>query len=148
MLVPTSDEYARYLGGSSTFSGIVIGIPTVGAGLALWPMVRYDKGNYKMALHVACATNILGSIFYAMAYRLDFLYLILIGRIVSGVGQTGSMYAKRYCSDSRIVGVRQRTTLASWLVITQGLGISAGPFLGGLGYQVGFSNEICESSVF
>lgn len=31
------------------------------------------------------------------------------------------MYCKRYCSDGRIVGMRQRTTLAGWLVLGQGL---------------------------
>lgn len=32
--------------------------------------------------------------------------------------------------------------MASWLVITQGLGMSLGPFAGGLLYKVGFSNPV------
>lgn len=44
------------------------------------------------------------------------------------------MYCKRFCSDSRIVGVRRRTTLAGWLVLGQGIGFSLGPFAGGLLY--------------
>lgn len=52
------------------------------------------------------------------------------------------MYCKRYCSDPRIVGVRRRTTLASWLVIGQGLGMSLGPFAGGLLYKIGFKNPV------
>jgi hypothetical protein len=52
------------------------------------------------------------------------------------------MYNKKYCSDARMVGIRRRTTLGSWIVITQGLGMSLGPFAGGLLYKVGFKNRI------
>jgi len=75
-----------------------------------------------------------------MAYRTRFLYMILIGRCLNGISFTGFMYAKRYCTDPRIVGIRRRTTLASFLVIGQGLGMSLGPFLGGLLYKIGFSS--------
>lgn len=84
----------------------------------------------------------MGHILYASAYRANYLYLILIGRIVSGFGFSLWMYCKRYCSDPRIVGVRRRTTLASWLVMGQGLGMSLGPFAGGLLYKIGFTNSI------
>ena len=79
---------------------------------------------------------------YALAYQADYLYLSLIGRMVSGIGFTIFMYCKRYCSDSRIVGIRRRTTLASWLVMGQGIGMSLGPFAGGLLYKVGFKNSV------
>ncbi|KAH7921373.1 MFS general substrate transporter [Leucogyrophana mollusca] len=141
-VVPTSNQYAEYLGGSSTFSGIVIGIPTLFSGLALIPMARLDKGTYKVPLHIACAAGILGHLLYACAYRARFLYLILIGRCINGVAFTFFMYCKRYCADSRIVGIRRRTTLASWQVICQGLGMSLGPFMGGLLYKVGFKNSM------
>ena len=48
------------------------------------------------------------------------------------------MYAKKYCSDPRIVGIRQRTTLAACLVMGQASGVSLGPFLGGVLYKIGF----------
>lgn len=85
---------------------------------------------------------ILGNLLHALAFLADFLYLILIGRIVAGFGFTSFMFTRRYCSDPRIVGVRRRTILASWVVLGQGIGFSAGPFLGGLLYKVGFSNKI------
>lgn len=91
---------------------------------------------------MACACMVLGSILYALAYRAKFLYLILFGRIVQGFGFTQWMYTKRYCSDPRLVGVRKRTTLAGWLVLGQGCGMSFGPFLGGLLYKIGFPNTV------
>ncbi|OAX33008.1 MFS general substrate transporter [Rhizopogon vinicolor AM-OR11-026] len=142
IVVSSSNEYGEYLGGTATFSGIVIGIPAVFAGLALIPLTRYDKGMYKMPLHVSCCFAILGNISYALAYRVNFLYLILIGRCLNGVAFSMFMYCKRYCTDPRIVGIRRRTTLASWLVICQGVGMSLGPFLGGLLYNIGFSNSL------
>lgn len=93
-------------------------------------------------MHFACGSALLGNVLYALAYHTNFLYLILIGRIVSGFGFTFWMYCKRYCSDPRIVGVRRRTTLASYLVIGQGCGFALGPFIGGLLYKVGFASGI------
>lgn len=95
-----------------------------------------------MPLHVSCGASIVGHILYSCAYPAHYLYLILIGRMVSGIAFTFWMYCKRYCSDARIVGVRRRTTLASFLVMGQGLGMSAGPFFGGLLYRIGFKNRI------
>lgn len=141
IIVSSSNKYAEYLGGNATFSGVVIGIPTAFAGLSLIPLTKYDKGMYKMPFHVSCCFAILGHVAYALAFRANFLYLILIGRCLNGVAFSMFMYCKRYCTDPRIVGIRRRTTLASWLVICQGMGISLGPFLGGVLYKVGFSNS-------
>ncbi|PBL03464.1 MFS general substrate transporter [Armillaria gallica] len=142
IIVSSSNDYAIYLGGNSTFSGVVIGIPTVFAAIAVVPLLKYDGGGYKLPLHVSCAASIVGLLLYALAYPLHYLYLILLGRIVNGIGFSMWMYHKRYCADPRIVGIRRRTTLASWLVMGQGAGMTLGPFLGGLLYkEVGFANR-------
>jgi len=142
IVVSSSSEYAKHLGGTSTFSGLTIGIPVVFAGLALVPMMKYDGGGYKLPLHFACACAIIGNILYSLAYAANWLYLILVGRMVSGLAMTFFLYSKRYCSDPRIVGIRRRTTLAGWLVLGQSFGFSIGPFLGGLLYKIGFSNSV------
>ncbi|EIN04013.1 MFS general substrate transporter [Punctularia strigosozonata HHB-11173 SS5] len=142
VVVSSSNEYAKHLGGTSTFSGVVIGIPTAVSGLALLPIMKYDRNGYKIPLHIACASAILGHILYALAYKTNFLYLILIGRMVNGIAFTSFMYTKKYCSDSRVVGIRRRTTLASWLVMGQGVGMTLGPFAGGLLFKIGFANPI------
>jgi hypothetical protein len=95
IVVSSSSAYAEHLGGNATFSGVVIGIPTVFAGLALIPMMRYDGGGYRRPLHGICASAILGHVIYALAYRANFLYLILLGRMVNGLAFTGFMYTKR-----------------------------------------------------
>ncbi|TFK28352.1 MFS general substrate transporter [Coprinopsis marcescibilis] len=142
IIVSSASAYAEYLGGSATFSGLTIGIPPVFGGLALLVTTRFDRGQYKACFQLAYASAILGNILYALAYKAHFLYLILIGRCVSGVAFISFMYSKRYCADPRIVGIRRRTTLASWLVVGQGLGFSAGPFLGGVLYKIGFADQV------
>ncbi|RPD58212.1 MFS general substrate transporter [Lentinus tigrinus ALCF2SS1-7] len=142
IIVSSSNDYAQHLGGTSTFSGLVIGIPTAVSGLTLIPMMRFDQGVYWRPLHFACASMVLGNVLYGLAYRANWLYLILMGRMVSGFGFTLWMYIKRYCSDPRIVGIRRRTTLAGWQVLGQGIGFSLGPFVGGLLYKIGFNNSV------
>ncbi|CAA7267687.1 unnamed protein product [Cyclocybe aegerita] len=142
IVVSSASAYAEYLGGSPTFAGLTIGVPALCSGLALLVITRVDGGRYDGPLNLSYAAMILGNVLYALAYRANWLYLILIGRIVSGFGFTCFLYSKRYCSDPRIVGIRRRTTLASWLVVGQGIGFAAGPFFGGLLYKIGFSNPI------
>jgi len=95
-------------------------------------------GAYNIPIHLCCFAAILGNLCHALAHKANFLYLILIGRMIMGVSFTFFMYAKKYCSDPRIVGIRQRTTLAAYLVVGQGIGLSLGPFLGGALYKIGF----------
>ena len=58
--------------------------------------------------------------------------------MIMGFAFTFFMYSKKYCTDPRIVGIRRRTTLAAYLVVGQGTGLSLGPFLGGVLFKIGF----------
>ncbi|KAF7356130.1 hypothetical protein MVEN_00943600 [Mycena venus] len=145
--VSSAALYAVYLGGSALFSGLTIGIPIVFSGLALIPLTRYDGGRYSLPLKVAHLSVFLGSILHAGAYRAHFLYLILMGRIVSGLGFIGFVYTKCYCSDPRIIGIWRRTTFASWIVLGQAFGFSVGPFVGGLLYKTSAPPAPTEVSV-
>ncbi|RPD58209.1 hypothetical protein L227DRAFT_629967 [Lentinus tigrinus ALCF2SS1-6] len=132
--------YAQHL-------GLVIGIPTTVSGLTLIPMMHFDQGVYWRPLHFACASMVLGNVLYGLAaYRANWLYLILMGRMVNGFGFTLWMYIKRHCSDPWIVGIRRRTTLAGWQVLGQGIGFSLGPFVGGLLYVYNISNTRSAST--
>ncbi|KAL1749293.1 major facilitator superfamily domain-containing protein [Schizophyllum fasciatum] len=143
IIVSSASSYAEFLGGTAVFSGLVIGIPPAVSALILVPLTRRDGGKYSMPFFLSYGASVIGCMLYALAYRANFLYLILIGRIVSGVGFVSFMYCKRYITDPRIVGIRRRTTLGSYLVLGQGIGFSLGPFLGGLLYKfVGFRDGL------
>lgn len=45
IIVSSSNLYAEHLGGTATFAGLVIGIPTVFSGLTLIPLLRLDQGQ-------------------------------------------------------------------------------------------------------
>ncbi|BFZ62644.1 hypothetical protein YB2330_003745 [Saitoella coloradoensis] len=140
IVIPTSSTYAKSLGGTNTISGAIIGVPTACAALCLAPMLRISKNGYGRPLKIGCLAMALGQFLYAIADRTGWLYLILIGRIVSGPGQVYLMFGKRFCTDPRQVGLRRRATLASWLVLTQAAGTMIGPFAGALLYRIGVSS--------
>ncbi|KAF8885257.1 membrane transporter [Gymnopilus junonius] len=142
IIVSSASVYAELLGGTATFSGLIIGIPPAISGLSLLFISRYDGGRYGVPLNISYISLVLGNILYALAYRAQWLYLLLIGRIVTGLSFIAFMYSKRFCTDPRLVGIRRRTTLAGWLVVGQAFGFSVGPFFGGLLYKVGFGNKV------
>ncbi|PPQ80527.1 hypothetical protein CVT26_004310 [Gymnopilus dilepis] len=142
IIVSSASVYAELLGGTPTFSGLTIGIPPAISGIFLIFITRYDRGQYGRPLLISITAFILGNTIYALAYPLHLLPLLLLGRIVSGFGFISFMYSKRFCADPRIVGVRRRTTLAGYLVLGQAVGFSAGPFLGGVLYKVGFEDRV------
>jgi len=53
IIVSSGDAYTEYLGGSATFSGLVIGIPAFVSGMTLVPLVRRDGG---MQSHPFCVS--------------------------------------------------------------------------------------------
>lgn len=48
IVVSSSNEYAQYLGGTPTFSGLTIGIPTGVGFLTLLPLTWIDKSESLM----------------------------------------------------------------------------------------------------
>lgn len=46
-------------------------------------------GVYNLPIHFACGSMVLGNVLYALAYKANWLYLILIGRMVSWVSLPG-----------------------------------------------------------
>ncbi|KAF8991308.1 hypothetical protein BDQ17DRAFT_1413745 [Cyathus striatus] len=113
IVVPSASLYVEYLGGTSTFSGLVLGIPTAISGIALLVVKRFDGGQYRRPFVIAYIAALIGNVIYALAYTFNFLYLLLIGRMIVGISFTSFMYSRMYCTDPRIVGIRRRTTLAS-----------------------------------
>jgi hypothetical protein len=57
IIVSSANAYAEHLGGSSTFSGLTIGVPAVFAALTLIPMVRYDGGQFYIYFELFMLTS-------------------------------------------------------------------------------------------
>ncbi|KAH0834726.1 hypothetical protein J3R83DRAFT_10277 [Lanmaoa asiatica] len=134
----SSSEYAEYVDGSATESGVVIRIPSLFSGIILIPMTRYDKGRYTTALHIGRFASILGYVAYAIAYRANFLHLIFIGRCLTGISFLGLMYCKRYCTDPLIVGDDALQLVSDWT----SSGSDPWSVPRGVLYNVGFQSAI------
>ena len=59
IIVSSSNAYAQHLGGTSTFSGLVIGIPTVFSGLALLPLLKLDQGMSHFSCQVLMCNSVI-----------------------------------------------------------------------------------------
>ncbi|EEB05431.1 membrane transporter [Schizosaccharomyces japonicus yFS275] len=137
IVIPISAEYSRHLGGTSSFSGIIIGTPTIVALLLLYPMLKFSLAKngrmiYKRPIIVCAIGSILGHVLYSLADYVNWLYLILISRLFFGVACTMFLYHKRYVTDKTLVSPRYRTPLATCTTLAQAMGMCVGPFLGGL----------------
>ncbi|KAF8991306.1 major facilitator superfamily domain-containing protein [Cyathus striatus] len=138
--VPSASLYVEYLGGTPTFSGLVLGIPTAISGIALLVVKRFDGGQYRRPFVITYISAIVGNAVYALAYTFNFLYLLLIARMILGISFTSFMFSRKYCTDPRLVGIRRRTTLASWYVLGPAFGFSVGTWVGGMLYKIGSGN--------
>ncbi|CAA20912.1 Membrane transporter [Schizosaccharomyces pombe] len=137
--LPTSASYTQSLGGTNAFSGLVIGIPTLISLIFLYPMLCFANPKsangytlYFRPMVVSSFAHIFGHLLYCMAYRANWIYLILIGRMLNGIGFTTFLYHKKYTTDKLLVGQNRRTFLATMNILAQTLGFMAGPFLGGI----------------
>ncbi|KAI9003126.1 major facilitator superfamily domain-containing protein [Gaertneriomyces semiglobifer] len=144
IIIPTVTDYSLSLNGGAIFSGLVIGVVTLTSFVSLIPLTRTPllRDTYTPALSLACVTLILGHTLYALADIAQSRYLILFGRIVNGVGFTGWLTVKRYCTDPRIVGLRRRTMCSALLVAAQTLGMVVGPLVGGQMARIGGNSKI------
>ncbi|XP_024533708.1 uncharacterized MFS-type transporter C330.07c [Selaginella moellendorffii] len=113
--------------------GLTVGVVTLVSFILVIPLSKLPKfkRKYSPTLDLSSACLILGHIIYALADRTGVLYLVLVGRMINGIGLTGCFFLKRYCTDPCIVGVRRRTTCTSLLILAQTLGMVAGPIVGG-----------------
>ncbi|XP_024545314.1 uncharacterized MFS-type transporter C330.07c [Selaginella moellendorffii] len=130
IIVPTATSYTKHLGGESLFSGLTVGVVTLVSFILVIPLSKLPKfkRKYSPTLDLSSACLILGHI---IADRTGVLYLVLLGRMINGIGLTGCFFLKRYCTDPCIVGVRRRTTCTSLLILAQPLGMVPGPIVGG-----------------
>ncbi|KAJ0408967.1 hypothetical protein P43SY_002846 [Pythium insidiosum] len=134
IIIPTATQYARSLGATDLYSGLVIGGITLMSAVTLIPLnsVAVFRDYYRPTLDLAAGALVLGHLLYGIAGYCNSLALLLVGRLVNGLGFTGWLFVKRYCTDPRVVGLRRRTMCTNMLVAAQTLGMVCGPLFGSL----------------
>lgn len=100
VVAPTSGEYARLLGMSSTLSGLIIGLTPAAALLSSLVYSMWSNHSFKDPILCCIVCAFTGNVFYGMALQWDASWMILVGRLLTGFG------GPRVISRRYIVGKR------------------------------------------
>ncbi|KAJ3692688.1 hypothetical protein LUZ60_011783 [Juncus effusus] len=129
IVVPTADDYSVSLGAAPTVCGIIIGSMAVAQIFSSVYFSAWSNKSYFKPLLFSCVVLCLGNVLYALAYDLDSLAVLLIGRVLCGMGSARAVN-RRYISDQ--VPTKYRMQASAAFVSASALGMACGPALSGL----------------
>uniref|UniRef100_A0A0D9XFT4 SPX domain-containing protein n=1 Tax=Leersia perrieri TaxID=77586 RepID=A0A0D9XFT4_9ORYZ len=135
IIVPTADDYATSLGAAATVCGVIIGSMAVAQVFSSVYFSAWSNRSYFRPLLFSSVVLLLGNVMYALAYDLDSLTILLIGRVLCGMGSARAVN-RRYISDCVPPRIRMQASAA--FVSASALGMACGPALAGL-LQTNFS---------
>ena len=84
IVVPTADDYSMSLGAAATVCGIVIGAMAVAQVFSSVYFSAWSNRSYFRPLIFSSVALFLGNTLYALAYDLQSLWVLLIGRLCCG----------------------------------------------------------------
>ena len=84
IVVPTADDYSMSLGAAATVCGIVIGAMAVAQVFSSVYFSAWSNRSYFRPLIFSSIALFLGNLLYALAYDLQSLWVLLIGRLCCG----------------------------------------------------------------
>ncbi|XP_062146090.1 SPX domain-containing membrane protein At4g22990-like [Alnus glutinosa] len=128
IVVPTADNYSMSLGAAATVCGIVIGAMAVAQVFSSVYFSAWSNKSYFKPLVFSSIVLFLGNILYALAYDVNSIAVLLIGRLFCGLGSARAVN-RRYISDC--VPQKFRMQASAGFVSASALGMACGPALGG-----------------
>lgn len=84
IVVPTADNYSVSLGAAATVCGIIIGSMAVAQIFSSVYLSRWSNKSYFWPLVFSSLVLCLGNLLYAVAYDLNSLWILLLGRLLCG----------------------------------------------------------------
>lgn len=84
IVVPTADDYSMSLGAAATVCGVVIGAMAVAQVFSSVYFSAWSNRSYFRPLIFSSVALFLGNLLYALAYDLQSLWVLLIGRLCCG----------------------------------------------------------------
>ncbi|KAK3129677.1 hypothetical protein QOZ80_6BG0483180 [Eleusine coracana subsp. coracana] len=129
IIVPTADDYATSLGAAATVCGVIIGSMAVAQVFSSVYFSAWSNRSYFRPLLFSSVVLLLGNVLYALAYDLDSLVILLLGRLLCGLGSARAVN-RRYISDCVPPRIRMQASAA--FVSASALGMACGPALAGL----------------
>ncbi|CAD6262631.1 unnamed protein product [Miscanthus lutarioriparius] len=128
IIVPTADDYAVSLGAAATVCGVIIGSMAVAQVFSSVYFSAWSNKSYFKPLVFSSIMLFLGNMLYALAYDLNSLIVLLIGRLLCGLGSARAVN-RRYISDC--VPLKMRLQASAGFVSASALGMACGPALAG-----------------
>ncbi|OEL15966.1 SPX domain-containing membrane protein, partial [Dichanthelium oligosanthes] len=129
IIVPTADDYATSLGAAATVCGVIIGSMAVAQIFSSVYFSAWSNRSYFRPLLFSSIVLLLGNVMYALAYDLDSLVILLVGRLLCGLGSARAVN-RRYISDCVPPRIRMQASAA--FVSASALGMACGPAVAGL----------------
>ncbi|XP_022851162.1 SPX domain-containing membrane protein At4g22990-like isoform X2 [Olea europaea var. sylvestris] len=129
VIVPTADDYSMSLGAAATVCGIVIGAMAIAQIFSSVYFSAWSNKSYFRPLVFSSIVLFMGNVMYALAYDLNSLAILLIGRLLCGFGSARAVN-RRYISDCAPVKIRMQASAG--FVSASAFGVACGPALAGL----------------
>ncbi|KAM7508708.1 hypothetical protein LguiA_019161 [Lonicera macranthoides] len=126
IIVPTADDYSMSLGAAATVCGIVIGSMAVAQVFSSVYFSAWSNKSYIKPLIFSSVVLLAGNTLYALAYDLNSIYVLLVGRLFCGLGSARAVN-RRYISDC--VPPKLRMKASAGFVSASALGMACGPAL-------------------
>ncbi|CAM8974365.1 unnamed protein product [Rhodiola kirilowii] len=126
IVVPTADDYSLSLGAPASVCGAVIGSMAVAQVFSSVFLSAWSNKSYLRPLVFSSLVLLMGNTLYALAYDLDSISALLIGRLLCGLGSARAVN-RRYISDC--VPSKMRMQASAGFVSASALGMACGPAL-------------------
>ncbi|KAL9385504.1 hypothetical protein Peur_022514 [Populus x canadensis] len=134
IIVPTADNYSLHLGAAATVCGVIIGSMAVAQVFSSVYFSAWSNRSYLRPLVFSSIVLLVGNTLYALAYDLNSIPVLLIGRLFCGLGSARAVN-RRYISDC--VPLKMRLKASAGFVSASALGMACGPALACL-FQTNF----------
>ncbi|ONK73330.1 uncharacterized protein A4U43_C04F29820 [Asparagus officinalis] len=129
IIVPTADDYSTSLGAAPTVCGVIIGSMAVAQVFSSVYFSAWSNKSYFKPLLFSSIMLFLGNTLYAVAYDFRSITVLLVGRLLCGLGSARAVN-RRYISDC--VPLKIRMQASAGFVSASALGMACGPALAGL----------------
>ncbi|XP_058224751.1 SPX domain-containing membrane protein At4g22990-like isoform X2 [Rhododendron vialii] len=126
IVVPTADDYSLSLGAAASVCGVVIGAMAVAQLFSSIYFSAWSNKSYLRPLVFSSVVLLVGNTLYALAYDLNSIYVLLIGRLCCGLGSARAVN-RRYITDC--VPLKMRMQASAAFVSASALGMACGPAL-------------------
>ncbi|OMP09630.1 hypothetical protein COLO4_05281 [Corchorus olitorius] len=129
IIVPTADDYSMSLGAAATVCGVVIGAMAVAQVFSSVYFSAWSNRSYFRPLVFSSIVLFVGNAMYALAYDMNSLTVLILGRLFCGLGSARAVN-RRYISDC--VPLKIRMQASAGFVSASALGMACGPALAGI----------------